>query len=151
PQQPQSSPQALPQGAEFPTHLFQQVLDTCFALTRRVENLEHDKAAQKLEIIKLKPRVERLKRANKGRMIDDLNKDKGIKLVVDQVKDADTAKTEGRHVAEQAEKQAEIYHLDLDHPSKVLSMQEDDSEVQEVVEVVTTSKLITEVVTAATS
>nr|GEZ63798.1 hypothetical protein [Tanacetum cinerariifolium] len=50
-----------------------------------------------------------------------------------------------------AKKQVEIYHLDLDHPSKVLSMQEDDSEVQEVVEVVTTAKLITEVVTAATS
>nr|GEV57931.1 hypothetical protein [Tanacetum cinerariifolium] len=53
----QSSPQALPQGAEFLTHLFQQVLDTCSALTRRVENLEHDKAAQKLEIIKLKAMV----------------------------------------------------------------------------------------------
>nr|GFB76222.1 hypothetical protein [Tanacetum cinerariifolium] len=47
--------------------------------------------------------------------------------------------------------QAEIYHLDLDHSSKVLSMQEDDSEVQEEVEVVTTAKLITKVVTAATS
>nr|GFA98458.1 hypothetical protein [Tanacetum cinerariifolium] len=47
--------------------------------------------------------------------------------------------------------EAEIYHLDLDHPSKVFSMQKDDSEVQEVVEVVTTSKLITEVVTDATS
>nr|GEW39793.1 putative ribonuclease H-like domain-containing protein [Tanacetum cinerariifolium] len=58
---------------------------------------------------------------------------------------------EGRHAEEQAEKQAKIYHLDLDHPSKVLSMQEDDSEVQEVVEVVTTAKLITEVVTATTS
>nr|GFD31366.1 hypothetical protein [Tanacetum cinerariifolium] len=52
--------------------------------------------------------------------------DEGIELVVDQVKDADTAETEGRHDTEQAE----IYHLDLDHPSKVLSMQEDDSEVQ---------------------
>nr|GEY92016.1 hypothetical protein [Tanacetum cinerariifolium] len=82
--------------------------------------------SQKLEIIKLKARVKRLERANKGRMIDDLDKDEGIEL-------------------------AEIYHLDLDHPSKVLSMQEDDSEVQEVVEVVTTAKLITEVVTAATS
>nr|GEW09904.1 hypothetical protein [Tanacetum cinerariifolium] len=122
PQQTQSSPQALPQGAEFPTHLFQQVLDTCSAFTRRVENLEHDKDAQKLEIIMLKARVKRLEKANKG-----------------------------RHAAEQAEKQAEIYHLDLDHPSKVLSMQEDESKVQEVVEVVTTSKLITEVVTAATS
>nr|GEU47546.1 hypothetical protein [Tanacetum cinerariifolium] len=88
---------------------------------------------------------------NQGRMIDDLDKDEGIELVVDQIKDADTTKTEGRHAAEQAKKQAEIYHSDLDHPSKVLSMQEDDSEVQEVVEVVTTAKLITEVVTVATS
>nr|GEV89468.1 DNA-directed DNA polymerase [Tanacetum cinerariifolium] len=163
PQQPQSSPQAPPHSAEFPSHLFQQVLDTCSALTHtcsalthRVKNLEHDKAAQKLEIIKLKAMVKRLERANKvkssnlrhlkkvgtsqriefsndmevvfnqGRMIDDLDKDEGIEL-------------------------AKIYHLDLDHPSKVLSMQEDDSEVQEVVEVVTTAKLITEVVTAATS
>nr|GFB82046.1 hypothetical protein [Tanacetum cinerariifolium] len=39
-----------------------------------------------------------------GRMIDDLYKDEGIELVVDQVKDADTAETEGRHAAEQAEK-----------------------------------------------
>nr|GEV52214.1 reverse transcriptase domain-containing protein [Tanacetum cinerariifolium] len=152
PQQPQSSPQAPPQGAEFSTHLFQQVLDTCSALTRRVENLEHDKAARKLEIIKLKARVKRLERANKvkssklrrlkkvgtsqriessddmedvfnqGRMIDDLDKDEGIELVVDQVKDADTAETEGRHAVEHAKKQAEIYHLDLDHPSKVLKV-----------------------------
>nr|GEY23228.1 hypothetical protein [Tanacetum cinerariifolium] len=70
---------------------------------------------------------------------------------IDQVKDANTAETEGRHAAEQGEKHEEIYRLDLDHPSKVLSMQEDDSEIQEVVEVVTTVKLITEVVTAATS
>nr|GFA16333.1 hypothetical protein [Tanacetum cinerariifolium] len=180
PQQPQSLPQAPPQGEQFPTHI-QQTLDVCFALTRRVENLENDKAAQKLEIIKLKARVKRLEEANKvkysklrrlrkvgaskrvessddiedvfnqGRMIDDmdkedLDKDERIELV----KDADFAKTKGRHAAaEQAEKRAEIYHLDLDHPSKVLSMQEDNSEVQEVVEVVTTAKLITDVVTAA--
>nr|GFC28803.1 hypothetical protein [Tanacetum cinerariifolium] len=136
---------------------------------------------RKLEIIKLKARVKRLERAhkvkssklrrlkkvgtshriesfddmedvfNQGMMIDDLDKDEEIELVVDQVKDDNTAKTKGRHAAKQTEKQAEIYHLDLDHPSKVLSMQEDDLEVQEVVEVVTTSKLITEVVTAPTS
>nr|GEW12300.1 hypothetical protein [Tanacetum cinerariifolium] len=152
PQQPQSLPQAPPQGAEFPTHLFQQVLDTCSALTCRVKNLEHNKAAQKLEIIKLKARVKRLKRANKvkssklrrlkkvgaskriessddiedvfnqGRMINDLDKDEGIELVVDQVKDVDIVKTEGRHAAKQAEKQAQIYHLDLDHHSKVLNV-----------------------------
>nr|GEY08611.1 hypothetical protein [Tanacetum cinerariifolium] len=114
PQQPQGSPQALPQSAEFP-----------------------------LEIIKLKARVKRLKMGNKvkssrlkrlrkvgasmrieysndmedvfnqGRMI---NEDEGIELV----KDVDIAEIEGRRVAEQAEKQAEIYNLDLDHPLKVL-------------------------------
>nr|GEU54408.1 hypothetical protein [Tanacetum cinerariifolium] len=136
--------------------------------------LFHHHHLMKLEIIKLKARVKRLERANKvkssklrrlkkvgtsqriessddmedvfnqGRMI---NEDKGIKLV----KDVDIAETEGRHAAEQAEKQAEIYNLDLDHPTKVLSMQEDDTEVQKVVEVVTTAKLIIDVVTAATS
>nr|GFA83751.1 hypothetical protein [Tanacetum cinerariifolium] len=124
------------------TSLFKGV---CSALTRRVENLENDKAAQKLEIIKLKARVTRLEKTNKGRMINDMDKDEGIKLV----KDADIAETEGRHATEQAEKQAEIYHIDLNHSSKVLSMKEDDSEVQELVEVVTTAKLITDVVTTA--
>nr|GFB38441.1 hypothetical protein [Tanacetum cinerariifolium] len=130
---------------------FQQVVDTCFVLTRRIENLEHDKATQKLEIIKLKARVKRLERANEvnssklrrlkkvgaskriessddiedvfnqGRMIDDLDKDEGIELVVNQVKDADIAETEGRHATEQVEKQAKIYHLDLDHPSKLIT------------------------------
>nr|GEZ81329.1 ribonuclease H-like domain-containing protein [Tanacetum cinerariifolium] len=174
PQQPQSSPQAPPQGAEFPTHI-QQILDVCSALTRRVENFENDKAAQKLEIIKMKARVKRLEKANQvkslklrrlrkvgaskrvesfddmedvfnqGRTIDDLDKDEGIKLV----KDADIAETKGRHAAEHTEKQAEIYHLDLDLSSKVLSMQEDNSKVKEVVKVVTTAKLITDVVTVA--
>nr|GEZ60949.1 hypothetical protein [Tanacetum cinerariifolium] len=176
PQKPHSSPQAPPQGAEFPTQI-QQVLNVCFALTKRVENLENDNAAQKLVIIKLKAWVKKLEMANKvkssklrrlrkveaskqvassddiedvfnqGRMIDDMDKDKGIELV----KDADIAKSGGRHTAQQAEKQAKIYHIDLDHSSKVLSMQEDDLEVQEVVKVVTTAKLITDVVTAAAS
>nr|GFA25647.1 hypothetical protein [Tanacetum cinerariifolium] len=106
--------------------------------------------SQKLEIIKLKASVKRLEKANKvkssklrrlkkvrtsqriessnamedvfnqGRMIDYLDKDEGIELIVDQVKDADTTETEGRHAATHVEKQAEIYHLDSDHPSKVL-------------------------------
>nr|GEU83326.1 hypothetical protein [Tanacetum cinerariifolium] len=68
----------------------------------------------------------------------------GIKLVVDQEKDAEI---KGR----QANTQEEIYNIDLDHSSKVLSMQEDNEEVQEAVEIVTTAKLMTEVVTAATT
>nr|GFC93323.1 hypothetical protein [Tanacetum cinerariifolium] len=164
PQQPHISFPALPQGEDFPAR-FQQVLDTCSALTRRVEHLEYDNIAPKLEIVKLKVRVKRLEKANKVKSsklrrlrkvgtsqqiesFDDMedvfnqgriiNEDKGIELV----KDADTKER-------QADKQAEIYHIDLDHPSKVLSMQEDDSEVQKVVEFVTTAKLITDVVTTA--
>nr|GEY86479.1 putative ribonuclease H-like domain-containing protein [Tanacetum cinerariifolium] len=134
PQQPQSSPQAPPQGADFPTHI-QQILDVCSALTRHVENLENDKSAQKLEIIKLKARVKRLEKANKVKSskLRRLRKVGASKRVesFDDMEDA------------------EIYNFDLDHSSKVLSMQEDDSEVQEVVDVVTTAKLITNVVITA--
>nr|GEY12709.1 hypothetical protein [Tanacetum cinerariifolium] len=52
----------------------------------------------------------------------------------------------------QAKSQDEIYKIDMDHANKVLSMHEDETEpaeVQEVVDVVTTAKIITEVVTAA--
>nr|GFA88455.1 hypothetical protein [Tanacetum cinerariifolium] len=54
----------------------------------------------------------------------------------------------------QAESQAQIYQIDLEHVDKVLSMQDDELEpveLQEVVEVVTTTKLMTEVVTAASA
>nr|GFA87091.1 hypothetical protein [Tanacetum cinerariifolium] len=86
---------------------------------------------------------------NQGRKSVDIDEgisvdiDEGIELVDDQGKDV---QVKGR----QADTQAEIYNIDLDHTFKVLSMQE-DSEVQEVVEVVNAAKLITEVVTAATT
>nr|GEU83761.1 hypothetical protein [Tanacetum cinerariifolium] len=168
--QPPCPPQ--PQDAEGLSLLFQRVLDTCSALALRVEGLKNDKAAQQLEIVKLKARVKKLEKINKvkssklrrlkkvgtsqrvessddvenvfnqGRIIVDMDQDEGIKLVTAQEKDAEV---KGRH----ADKQANIYNIDLDHSSKVLSMQEDDTEVQEAVEVVTTAKLMTEVVTAA--
>nr|GEV62646.1 hypothetical protein [Tanacetum cinerariifolium] len=52
------------------------------------------------------------------------------------------------------ESQAKVYHIDLEHADKVWSKQDDVEEPaqpQEVIEVVTTAKLITEVVTAATT
>nr|GFC33119.1 hypothetical protein [Tanacetum cinerariifolium] len=124
--------------------------------------------AQQLEILKLKARVKKLERLNKvkssklrrlkkvstsqriessedeenvfnqGRISVDI--EEGIELVDDQEKDA---QVRGRQV----DTQAKIYNIDLDHTSKVLSMQE-DTEIQEVVEVVNAAKLITEVVTA---
>nr|GEZ68851.1 hypothetical protein [Tanacetum cinerariifolium] len=142
PYQSPSPPQ--PQAAEGSSHVFKQVLGTCSALVLRVEGLENANASQQLEIVKLKARVKKLERLNKVKSskLKRLKKDEGIELVVDQEKDAEI---EGR----QADKQAEIYNIDLDHSSKVLSMQEDDTKVQEAIEVVTTAMLITEVVTAA--
>nr|GFB07036.1 hypothetical protein [Tanacetum cinerariifolium] len=148
------------------SYKLQRVLDTCSALALRVEGLENDKAAQQLEIVKLKARVKKLEKINKGRMIVDMDQDEGIELVTAQEKDVEgrmivdmdhdegielvtaqekDVEVEGMH----ADKQAEIYNIDLDYSSKVLSMQEDDTEVQEAVKVVTTAKLMTEVVTAA--
>nr|GEW32078.1 putative ribonuclease H-like domain-containing protein [Tanacetum cinerariifolium] len=85
--------------------------------------------------------------SNQGRMIDELNKDEGAVLMSEkeeketkEVKDiTGDAQVEGRQV--------EIYQIDMDHAATVLSMQEDEPEIQEAVEVVTTAKLITEVVT----
>nr|GEZ56640.1 reverse transcriptase domain-containing protein [Tanacetum cinerariifolium] len=136
----------VPPTPTSPSPSSPQVLDTCSALVLRVEGLENDKVAQQLEIVKLKARVKKLEKINKVKSskLRRLKKDEGIELVANQEKDAEV---EGRH----ADKQAEIYNIDLDHSSKVLSMQEDDTKVQEAVEVVTTAKLMTEVVTTATT
>nr|GFC63350.1 hypothetical protein [Tanacetum cinerariifolium] len=145
-QSPRSPP---PQAAEGSSLLVQQVLDKCSALFLRVEGLETANTAQQLEILKLKARVKKLERLNKVKSSkirrlkkvgtsqriessEDLENvfnqerinvdiDEGIELVVDQEKDA---KIEGR----QADTQAEIYNIYLDHSSKVLSMQADDAE-----------------------
>nr|GEW41268.1 hypothetical protein [Tanacetum cinerariifolium] len=114
-----------------------------------------------LEIKKLKNRVKKLEKGNKvkvlklrrlqkGRMIDALDSDAGVALM-DEKKEEKKAKEDKVAGDDQVQgRQAEIYKIDMDHASKVLSMQKDEpEEVQEVVEVVTTAKLITEVVTAA--
>nr|GEY21804.1 hypothetical protein [Tanacetum cinerariifolium] len=142
PQQPHVTPSAPTQGEAFPT-TFQQIVK----LKARVKKLEK---TDKIKSSKLR----RLRKVGTSRQVESsddiedvfnqgrmINEDEGIELV----KDAEITESEGR----QADKQAEIYNIDLDHSSKVLSMQEDDSEVQEVVEVVTTTKFIIEVVTAA--
>nr|GEX84702.1 hypothetical protein [Tanacetum cinerariifolium] len=95
--------------------------------------------------------------SNQGRMIVELDRDEGIELMGEnkeekrtkQAKDiADNDQVKGRQAEIQAEKQAEIYQIDMDHAVKVLSMQEDEPEVHEAVDVVTTAKMITEVVVA---
>nr|GEY77777.1 hypothetical protein [Tanacetum cinerariifolium] len=124
--------------------------------TARVEHLEYDKVAQALEITKLKRRVKKLEKGNRGRIINEIDKDDAVALMDDkeddkkdkEVKVVENDQVQGR----QAKSQAEIYRINIDHASKVLSMQEDEpAEVQEVVGVVTTAKLITEVVTASSA
>nr|GEY68456.1 hypothetical protein [Tanacetum cinerariifolium] len=156
-----------------------EALDACVALARRVEQLEYDKVAQALEITKLKRRVKKLEKgnmvkvlklrrlkkvktsqridtsedtvmedaSNQGRMIDDLDKDDVVALMDDKEEEKKEEEVKDDQVQG---RQAKIYKINMDHASKVLSMQEDEpAKVQEVVDVVTTAKLITEVVTAA--
>nr|GFA62204.1 hypothetical protein [Tanacetum cinerariifolium] len=148
------------QGAATAVQGDDEALDACAALTRRVEHLEYDKVAQALKIIKLKRRVKKLKRGNKvkvlklrrlkkGRRIDDLDKDDVVDLMDDKEAEKKAEKAKVASDDQVKGRQAEIYHIDMDHTLKVLSVQEDEPEVQEVVDVVTTAKLITEVVTAA--
>nr|GEY97379.1 hypothetical protein [Tanacetum cinerariifolium] len=183
------SPQPQPhQAADFPTSLFQEALDACATLTRRVEHLELDKVAQALEITKLKKRVKKLEKRNKvrvlklrrlhrvktsqrvdtfddtmmddesnqERMIVEMDKDDVVVLMdenkedkkVEEAKVDNSAQDQGK----QAKSQAKIYKIDIDHANKVLSIHDNENEpaeVQEVVDVVTNTKLIIEVVTAA--
>nr|GFC63655.1 hypothetical protein [Tanacetum cinerariifolium] len=118
------------------------VLDKYSALVLRVEGLENANASQQLEIIKLKARVKKLEMLNKvqssklrrlkkvgtsqrvessedvenvfnqGRISVDMETDEGIELEVDQEK---CAEVEGM----QADTQAEIYNINLDHSFKV--------------------------------
>nr|GEW29497.1 hypothetical protein [Tanacetum cinerariifolium] len=86
--------------------------------------------------------------SNQGRMIVDLDRDTSVALMDDKgtEKKAENAQVAGDEQVKG--RQAEIYQIDMDHASKVLSMHEDEPEVQEAVKVVTTAKLITEVVVA---
>nr|GEW61626.1 hypothetical protein [Tanacetum cinerariifolium] len=65
PSSPQPQPQAQPQADDFPLGLLQTALDTCAALTSRIEQLESDKLSQALEITRLKKRVKRLEKGQK--------------------------------------------------------------------------------------
>nr|GFA18631.1 hypothetical protein [Tanacetum cinerariifolium] len=134
-------------------------------LKRRVKKLKKGNMVEVLKLQRLK-RVGTSQRvdtsedtvmddaSNQGRIIDELDKDDVVSLMDD--KEDEKKKEEAKVVEDDqiqgrlAESQAKIYNIDLDHVSKVLSMQEDEpAEVQEVVDVVTIAKLITKVVTAA--
>nr|GFA47814.1 hypothetical protein [Tanacetum cinerariifolium] len=113
-------------------NLLNQFLETCATLTKKVGNLEQDKIAQAIEITKLKQRVRRLekKRKLKASKLKRLRKGKIAKI--DAVEDV---------TLEEVDAEKDAKETDEAEPA----------EVEEVPEVVTAAKLITEVVTIATT
>nr|GEU81557.1 retrovirus-related Pol polyprotein from transposon TNT 1-94 [Tanacetum cinerariifolium] len=127
----------------------------------KVANIKQDKVNQGIEITKLKQRVRRLKRRDSSNLqggciqtrwkISALDADKDVTL-----EDVDAEVTMDVDVQGRLEEsQAKVYHLDLEHVENVLNMQENNeakhAEVEEVIEVVTAAKLMTKVVTTATT
>nr|GEV71131.1 putative ribonuclease H-like domain-containing protein [Tanacetum cinerariifolium] len=140
-------------------------------LKRRVKKLER---RNKVKVLKLR-RLQKVGTAQKVEtsdetMMDDVSNQE--RMIAEMDVDVDVVLKEAKEIAAEnakadqdskvdesvdiqgrkAESQEEIYKIDLEHANKVLSMQEDKSEpaeLQKVVDVVTTAKIITEVVTAA--
>nr|GEV98117.1 uncharacterized mitochondrial protein AtMg00810-like [Tanacetum cinerariifolium] len=168
----QQQPSQPTHDAEISLDLLHTLMETCTTLTRKVEDLEQDKVAQALEIIKLKQMVKKLERKNKlrvsglmrlkkGEIIAHMDADEDVTLKDVDVVSKEVEVEKDAKIEENAdvqwrleESQAQIYKIDLEHADKVLSMQDDElepAELKEVVEVVTTVKLMTEVVTVASA
>nr|GEX19489.1 hypothetical protein [Tanacetum cinerariifolium] len=136
-----------------------EALDACAVLTRRVKHLELDKVAQALEITKLKRRVKKLEKRNKVRVLKLRRLQKvGTSQRVDTSDDTviDGESNQGRIIAKIDKDDVVVLMDDKEDDKKVeevkvaKSAQKDEpAKVQEVVEVVTTAKLIYEVTTAS--
>nr|GEU64025.1 ribonuclease H-like domain-containing protein [Tanacetum cinerariifolium] len=117
---------------------------------------EQDKVAQALEITKLKSRVNKLERRNKASKLKRLKKvgsPKRIDTSDDTVMD-DVSKQGGIIANIDADEDVVLEDAKDGQDADVLSMQEEElklAKLQEVVYVVTTSKIITEVVTATST
>nr|GEU58250.1 retrovirus-related Pol polyprotein from transposon TNT 1-94 [Tanacetum cinerariifolium] len=150
----------VPTDAGIFMNLLQEVMDTCTALTRRVKHLELDNIAQALEITKLKRRVKKLKKRNKVKVLklrrlhkvgtaqrvdtsdeivmDDVS-NQG-RMIVDMDDDADVVLEEAKDVAVEPKD---------DHDAD--EEESEPAELQEVVDIVITAKIITKVVTTAST
>nr|GEY79134.1 hypothetical protein [Tanacetum cinerariifolium] len=144
PPSPHQSPIAqpsLPLPQQPPSHdakismaLLNQLLETCATLTKKVADTVMDDQED----------------ASKQRgKIAELDADEDVIL------EEDDAEKDAKVQRRLPESKAHVYHLDLEHAQKVLSIQETDeaepAEVEEVLEVVTAAKLMTDIVTTATT
>nr|GEX68262.1 hypothetical protein [Tanacetum cinerariifolium] len=143
PNQPPPTSQDIPstsQDAGISMELLQNLLDTCTTLTRRVKHLEHDKIAQALEITKLKQRVKNLERKNKLKA-SKLRRLKKRRVIANMDADKDVTLKDVATIAK------DVHDAEIEESLDDVDLE--PAELQEVVKVVTTAKLITEVVTAA--
>nr|GEY15288.1 hypothetical protein [Tanacetum cinerariifolium] len=115
--QPSSPPQQQQpsQPTTISMDLLNNLLATCTSMTRRVENLEQDKIAQALEIIKLKKWVRKLEKKKKLRV-------SGLKRLRKEVKveKNDEVEMNADVQGRLKESHAKVYHIDLEHDDKVL-------------------------------
>nr|GEU86646.1 hypothetical protein [Tanacetum cinerariifolium] len=133
PPSPQQQPQSS-QDAKIFMDLLHTLLETCTTLTRRVKNLEQDKIAQSLEIIKVD--------TSDDTVMDDVSKQGGIITNIDA--DEDVTLKDVDDIAKEVDVDATIEESADDDKIEPV-------ELQDVVEVVFTAKLITKVVTAASA
>nr|GEX11048.1 hypothetical protein [Tanacetum cinerariifolium] len=166
PQQPQDIPSTSQDNPLHHNHNLQPQLNHRVAQTLkitklkiRVKKLERANKVKTLKLRRLR-KVETSQRvytsddtimedvSNQRRIIDELDKDEGAVLMCEK-EEKETKKVKDITGDAQVERrQADIYRIDMDHAAKVLSIQEDEPKIHEAVEVVTTAKLITEVVAA---
>nr|GEW28963.1 hypothetical protein [Tanacetum cinerariifolium] len=132
-QQQPSSPPQQPQPLHTTTisvELLNNMLETCTALTMRVENLEQDKIAQALEITKLKQRGQEI---GEEEEVESFRIEKIKEALIDVDKDVT------------------LEEVDATKDAKVAKDADDDglesAKLKNVIEVVTTANIITEVVT----
>nr|GEY12028.1 hypothetical protein [Tanacetum cinerariifolium] len=151
-------------------HLEQDKVAQALEITKlkpRVKKLKRRNKASKLKRLKKVGTTQRIDTLD-DTVMDDVSKQREIianidadeDVVLEDAKDdavekfADVDEANDDIHGRKADSQAEIYKIDLEHAKKVLSMQEEESELaelQKVVDVVTTTKIITEVVTAGST
>nr|GFA19729.1 hypothetical protein [Tanacetum cinerariifolium] len=156
---PLPSHDPLPSGRD--SRKLKELMDVCTNLSNKVLDLESEvidvKSTYQARIKKLESRVKRLDEENK--VLKEL-KSVHSKVDFDElVMEMEKSSKQERKIADidadveiNLEKaQAKAYNLDLDHQENVLSMMnvndKEPADVEEVLEVVKTAKLITEVVT----
>nr|GEU64484.1 hypothetical protein [Tanacetum cinerariifolium] len=158
---PSPSYDPLPGGED--SLKLKELIDLCTHLSNKVLELESKvidiKSTYKDRIEKFEGRVDKLEEENRN--LKDLYSVHSKVDIAAPVVEKEKSFKQGRKIAKingdveinLEEAQAKLYRIDLEHPRKVLSMQDVDdkepSDVEEVLEVVKAAKLMTKVVTTA--